>query len=271
MFKKLFFLGGGLFLLVALFSNSDVYSEFAGRARNFHDSIHEHDVDSQIRQARRLVRDLTPEIRENTGRIAKEEVEIDRLDRKIEKMDQELFNEKASILRLKEDLENGNALYYSGRTYTASEVKEDLESRFNRFKSKESTINNLKQALAHRRQNLESARTNLEDMLNARKNLSLEIDNLVARNEMTKVHQSTSEFSFNDNKLVEAKNLLETIATDIDINTRIANSDIQSHYEIPVEIAGEEHDILAEIGVHFDGNVIEEVDSESEIVVDLKN
>ena len=72
--------------------------------------------------------------------IAKEEVEVQRLEEQIANSESKLAKDKEQILRLKTDLAAAKDTYqYGGRNYTAEEVKTDLANRFERYRTAEAT------------------------------------------------------------------------------------------------------------------------------------
>ena len=93
-------------------------------------------MEFQITRARGMIDDLVPEIKKNMHVIAKEEVEVENLDKQIADTQKRLAKDKEEILRLKTDAESKKpAFEYAGRTYTAEQVKQDLANRFDRYKN----------------------------------------------------------------------------------------------------------------------------------------
>ena len=112
-----------------------------------HDSVQNSvPVGFEIDHARQMIQDLVPEVRKNMHVIAKEEVEVQRLEEQIANSESKLAKDKEQILRLKTDLATAKDTYqYGGRNYTAAEVKTDLANRFERYKTAEATLASLKQ------------------------------------------------------------------------------------------------------------------------------
>ena len=77
MLKKLLFVGVGLALLLALFMGRDCCSYLSTSMGWMKDSVKESvPVQFEIERARKMIRDLDPEIERNMRKIALEEVEI---------------------------------------------------------------------------------------------------------------------------------------------------------------------------------------------------
>ena len=101
-------------------------------------------IEFQVDRARGMIQDLVPEVRKNMHVIAKEEVEVQRLDEQIAESRSRLAKEKEQLLRLKTDLTSGRQTFiYAGRDYTADEVRTDLANRFERYKTGEATLASL--------------------------------------------------------------------------------------------------------------------------------
>lgn len=142
---------------------------------------------------------------------------------------------------------------YAGRNYSADEVKEDLANRFEHFKTVEATTKQLEKVLRARQNGLNAARQKLENMLAARRQLAVDIENLQARLKMIKVAQTTSEFSFDDSKLSRTRELINEIGTRLDVTEKMMNHHVELSGRIPLE-KGEatgNKDVLDEITKHF--------------------
>ena len=123
----------------------------------------------ELKRARQMIADLKPEIEVNAKRIAREKVEVARLEKQLGETDERLAKTQADIERLSEDLRSENQYYtYGGRTYTSAQVKNDLGNRFKRFKTRRATADKLQQMLTARESSLRSAQERMEAMLSAR-------------------------------------------------------------------------------------------------------
>ena len=183
MLKKSLFVGGGLMLLAALFFGRDAVS-YVGTTvskakQSFKDSV---PIDFEIERARTMIKDLRPEIHRNMHLIAKEEAEVERLERQVSAAETQLTKSRGELLRLKGDLESSTTEFvYAGHSYTRNQVESDLENRFARFKTQDATVGNLHKVLAARERGLTAAREKLEGMLAAKRQLEVDVENLEAR------------------------------------------------------------------------------------------
>ena len=208
-------------------------------------------LDFQIDRARKLVRDLEPEIRRSMHVIAKEEVEVEALDRRIESAQAKADKEKSEIMRLQSDLGTGkNVFRYAGHSYTADEVKEDLSRRFNRYKTSDATLGSLEQMRDARQRNLDAARKKLTAMVASQRQLRVEVENLEAKLKLVEVAQASSDFQFDDSQLARAKQLMSDIQTKLDVAARLANADVNFQDEIPLDQAAPA-DITDQVAEYF--------------------
>jgi chromosome segregation ATPase len=246
MLKKSLLVGGAVVLLLGLFFGRDACSYLTTSSRWVKDSVTNNvPIEFQINRARDMIKSLDPEIRQNMHLIAKEEVEIDKLAKQVEEQESALAKSRDEILRLKNDLETGDsAFYYASHRYTAEQVKSDLEGRFERYKVNEATLDKNGKILAIRQQKLDAARQRLEEMLSAKRELEVQVENLEAENEMLKVAKTASDFNFDDSRLARTKELIEDIRTRIEVDSKLMNEVEHVSGEIQLE---EESDDTADI------------------------
>jgi len=208
-------------------------------------------IEFQIERARRMIEDLIPEIRKNMHLIAKEEVEIQRLEERIAEAEKSLEKEKQEILRLKEDLSQGRSSYiYGSRTYSAEEVKTDLAHRFERYKTSEATLSSLRSIHQARTKSLQAARQRLEGMLAARRQLTVEVENLEAQRQMLDVAKTTSNYVFDESKLGQVKELIQQLHIQLDTESKLVQAETQLHDQIPLEKPASDN-ILKEVSEYF--------------------
>ena len=195
-------------------------------------------VEFQIDRAGQMVRDLEPEIRHSMHVIAKEEVALEQLNQQIDGSEKKADKDKSEIMRLQADLGQNKDVYrYASRTYTASEVKQDLSRRFSRFKVTDDTLASMKQMRDAREKNLDAAQQKLAAMINARRKLDIDIQNLEAKRKLVEVAQASSDYVFDDSQLARAKELITDIRTRLDVAAKLANADVNVQAEIPLDEA----------------------------------
>jgi hypothetical protein len=208
-------------------------------------------IEFQIDRARAMVRDLEPEIRRSMHVIAKEEVALEQLDAQIAASAEKAEKDKGEILRLQADLGQNRDVYrYASRTYTPDQVKQDLSRRFCRFKVTDETLTNLKSMHDARERNLDAAQQKLAAMINARRKLEVDVQNLEAKSKLVEVAQASSEYVFDDSQLARAKELINDIRTQLDVAAKLANADVNIEVEIPLDEASPS-DITDQVAEYF--------------------
>jgi chromosome segregation ATPase len=243
MLKKVIIVGVGGAILCTLFVGRDVLSYVSTSFGYLKQSAQEAvPIEFQIDRARGLIRDLVPEVRKNMHVIAKEEVEVQRLEEQIADTEARLAKEKEQILKLKSDLAEAKDQYrYGNRTYTVADVKTDLANRFERFKTADATLASLKEIRNAREKSLQAARQKLEGMLAAKRQLQVDIENLEARSQMIAAAQTTSSYQFDDSRLGHVKELITGLKTRMEVAEKLVNAEVNFHDEIPLDKADSEN------------------------------
>lgn len=208
-------------------------------------------IEWEIKRARQMITDLKPEISRNLHVVAREEVGVKNLAEQITAKEELLAKSKNDIMRLSGDLESGSVRFvYAGRSYSGDQVREDLSNRFKQFKVHEQTTNKLTQVLAARQKNLDAARRKLDEMLSAKRELEVEVENLQARLTMVEVAQTSSPVSIDDSHLSSTRQLLENIRTRIDVAERMVASEGVLEGAIQLEEPNSP-ELLSEIADYF--------------------
>lgn len=252
MIKRMLIVGGGAALVGLFLVGRDALSYVRTSAGYMTDAVQESvPIEFQIDRARGMVQDLVPEVRKNMHVIAKEEVEVQRLDEQIAENQSRLAKEKEQLLRLKTDLGSGkDAFQYGGRTYSAEEVRADLASRFERFKTGEATAASLSDIRNARQKSLAAARQKLEGMLASKRQLQVEVENLEARLQMIAAAKATSNYQFDDSRLGRVKELVSSLRTRLEVAEKVVNAEVYYHDEIPLEKTTPEN-IVQQVDEHF--------------------
>lgn len=254
MFKKTTFIAGGMLLAMALLFGRDAVSYVSTSAGWVKDSVKDSvPIEFEIERARNLLSSLEPEIRKNMQAIAREEVEVERLGKQITKISKKQDRNRDELVRLKNDLSEGHEVYfYAGRRYTDNQVRIDLANRLNRAKTSDTTLVNLDKFMTARSRSLSAARQKLEQMLAAKSQLVLDIQNLEAQHKMVDVAKAASNFQFDDSCLARTEKLISDIRTRLEVEERMLDVEIDFHDQIPLEVESEEgEDIVQQVAKYF--------------------
>jgi hypothetical protein len=208
-------------------------------------------VEFQIERARKMIDDLEPEVRRNKHLIVREEVALEQLADQVQKLESKQTQEKTNLLRMQAEVTRANGpIVLAGHTYSPDQVRRDMSNRFERYKTNDETLFNLRRVLNARQQSLVSARGELEQMLASRNQLLAEVEKLEARQKMVSVAQTSSEFNLDDSVLARANQLVRDVETRLDVTERMLNADVQFAEEIPLEVPASE-DIATEVAEYF--------------------
>jgi hypothetical protein len=237
MCKKLFLTALTVTLVGGLVFGTSAWSYLTTSAERVSQTVENSvPIEFQIDRARNMVRDLEPEIRRSMHVIAKEEVEVEQLDNRIQSAETKGDKDKKDILRLQSDLQTGKSVFrYAGNQYTCDEVKQDLARRFARFKTSDATLGSLCDMRDARQRNLEAARQKLAAMMSAQRQLLVEVENLEAKLKLVEVAQASSDLHLDDSQLARAKALMVDIHARLEVAAKLANADTSFQDEIPLD------------------------------------
>ena len=252
MLKKMVLAGGALALLSGVSVGTPIWSYARCGANWMTDSASDAvPMEWELKRARQMIADLKPEIEINARRIAQEKVEVVRLDEQLKDTNERLAKAESDITRLSGDLKSENTSYsYGGRTYTSVQVKSDLANRFDRFKTRRETAEKLQQILTARQASLQSAHERMEAMLAAKRQLEVEVENLQARLGALRVAQTSSNLNLDDSHLARTRELLDEIATRIDVEEETLQVDDAYFGEIDLDTPTQEN-LLDDISAYF--------------------
>ena len=237
MFKKLIVSALAITAVSAFLFGSNATSYLGTSAERVTQAVEDSvPIEFQIDRARKMVRDLEPEIRRSRHVIAKEEFEVANLDKRIKTSEEKKSKEKADIIRLQSDLQTGKSVFrYAGHQYSADEVKEDLSRRFARFKTSDATLGSLSDMRDARQRNLDAARQKLVAMMSSQRQLLVEVENLEAKLKLVEVAQASSDLQLDDSQLARAKGLITDIRARLEVAAKLADADTNFPDEIQLD------------------------------------
>ena len=253
MVKKELMVGAGVVLLLGLLFGRDAASYVTTTMGWVHQSVKDSvPIEFEIERARKMIASLDGDIESNMTLIAREEVAVANLAKDVKAKKDELAKRRGEILRLTHDLESGTESFvYSGRSYSAKDVKTDLKNRFERFKVMERTVDSNRQVLDARKVGLAAAQEKLDNMLASKSQLEADVENLEARLKMLEVAQTNSDLKFNDSRLSRTKDLIQDIQARLEVAETLVNSKGAYNGEIQLEAPAEEADIVDQVTDHF--------------------
>ncbi len=254
MIKKVLIGGVAAAMLAGFFFGRDAFSYVGTTVGWVKDSVRDTvPMEFEIERARKMIRDLQPEIRQQMHVIAKEEVEVERIEREVAALRKGLDTQQVHIMRLKSDLQSGDDVFqYAGHSYTANQVRLDLANRFKRFKTKDATLASLQSISQSRDKSLQAARDNLEGMRVAKRQLEVEIENIEAQRKMVLAANTTCQYQFDDSHLSRVKQLVADLQTRLEVDQKLHDVEIEYSGQIPLSEPAPEN-IVDEVTTYFDG------------------
>jgi len=165
-------------------------------------------------------------------------------------------------------LKSGQASYgVAGQAYTAEQVRTDLAKRFDRFKIAEETIKREQQVLEARNAALKANREKLDNMLAAKTDLELQLEQLEARLKAVQAAETISTVSIDDSELTRAKKLIRDLNKQIDVREKVMASDGKLTDLIPMEAKhATPKDLESQIEAYFSGSSARASNSEVKVV-----
>lgn len=249
MLKRGLIAAGGLAVLLSLVFGRDVTSYVKTTMGWVNNSVRDAvPVQFELERARKMIQGLDPEISRHKREIAREELELRKLAAQVEQDEAKLAKSWSEIETLKSDLSRGDSNFvYAGHTYTVKQVETDLTNRFERYQTREATLDKLSMILNARQRGLEAAQEKLKAMIAAKRQLEVEVENLEARLKMVEVAKASSEFHIDDSQLSRTRQLLSDIESRIEVDAQLVNADDVVLDEIPVGVQPDQVKILERI------------------------
>ena len=193
-------------------------------------------IEFEIERARTLVDQLVPDIRQCMHVVAEQQVDIEHLQTAMAQKEADVGKQKDAILALRNDLGTGkSAFVYAKHSYTAGDVNRDLASRFERFKAAEEMLIADRKILTAREQTLIANRDKLENMMQAKKDLEVKLEQLQARIHTVKAAEAVRTLAVDDSNLSHARKLITEVNKQLDVKQKMLDVEGKFVGLIPVE------------------------------------
>ena len=193
-------------------------------------------IEFEMERARTLIEQLVPDIRQCMHVVAEQQVDIEHLQTTLAQKESDISKQKDAILALRNDLGTGKSAYvYARHSYTSSDVKRDLATRFERFKSAEEMLAADRKILAAREMTLVANRDKLENMMQSKKDLEVKLEQLQARVHTVKAAETVSQLAIDDSNLSHARKLITELNKQLDVKQKMLDVEGKFVGLIPVE------------------------------------
>jgi hypothetical protein len=246
----------GLGLLGGIVFGSDIISYAKSSAKGVRTVVKDSvPIEFELRRARDLLEEIIPEMHANIRLISQEEVEVAALKGEITKGKEALTEEEGKIRVLRASLEQPKVEYsFAGRTYRRDEVKEDLATRFERFKEGELVLASKVRLLDSREKSLCAAQQMLEKTRSQKRILENRIEALASQYRLVRAAAAGTQFQVDNSKLAQTQKLITEIQKRLDVAERVLANESKFVESIPVgqvETVAET-DLVAQVDEYFE-------------------
>ncbi len=267
-FKKLVVGAMGTVLVGGLLYGNNLLPYSQTAYQRMVDSAHQAvPISFQIDAAKKQLEQIGPEINSMYHQIAKEKVQIKRLEQQLAQQTTELENSEREMLSLRQHVKSGKQLFVASnaKAYTTDRVKEDLRHRFKLHLAAEQRAETAAKTLEVRRTSLETAFEGLEKAQAQQRELAVEIETLTARNRMNNLVKTTHHYDFDDSQLARTRTMVEDIGARIDTEEELLNIAPVAFGQIPVTESkvGDSENILGEIDAWLDAKQTDDQKTET--------
>ena len=215
-------------------------------------------IEFEIERARSMVDQLVPDIRQCMHVVAEQQVDIEHLQESLARKETDIARQKDAVLALRTDLGSGKGTFvYASHSYSTSDVKRDLASRFERYKAAEEILAADRKILAAREQTLVANRDKLDNMMQSKKDLEVKLEQLQARIYTVKAAETVSQLAIDDSNLSHARKLISELNKQLDVKQKMLDVEGKFVGLIPVEKAQETvpADLDRQIDAYFSRSV----------------
>lgn len=258
MLRKVVYLGAAAGLGSLFLFGWDAMSYVRTGASCIKDSVKESvPVTFEIQRARKVMDSIDPEVRRNMHAIAREEVEVARLERQLDRLATTVQKGRSELTALSQHIKDGTRLVSFGkRGYTAEQIKADMSNRLKQLKINDETLDSLQKMMVARQQTLEAARHKLDSMLAKKRQAAVAIENLEARQKLLEVAKAAGDFSstFDDSRLAKTQEILSEIETRLEVEEKLLSVEGEFHAEIPLSETADEN-IVEQVTEYLSGAV----------------
>jgi septal ring factor EnvC (AmiA/AmiB activator) len=212
-------------------------------------------VEFELRRARDLIEAILPELQAQVRMIAKEEVEIAKLDADVSASSQRLAGELARLTQLRNQLRNQTvSLESDGRNWTREQYTQQLAGRFERYKTGAFALNSKQRLLEKRNESLSAALSSLDSMRHRKAELEQKVEALAAQARLVQASKFATGIRVDGNQLSEADHLLQQIETRLAVAQRVLEHEQDTFTLDFSERAMSEEQMLEEFDAYFNAD-----------------
>jgi peptidoglycan hydrolase CwlO-like protein len=248
MFKKLLILTLGVVLVLGLLFGRRAVDYVSKAVGDVRESINgKVPVEYELDGIRGDVQDLKSEIHDAMHKVAKEEVKLDQLLEEINDKEQLVSKLTYDVRRLNGIAKSGETFVaHDGRQFGSEQVKTDLGLRFERLKTEQSTLGQLKQLHAVREKTLNATRQKMDKMIARKQQMEVDIANLESLHRLNEVAEVTSKLELDDSPFNQTNQRIQDLKTRLKVERKLLNVHVTAEAQIPLD-APQSQDITEEV------------------------
>ncbi|MCH2202645.1 MAG: hypothetical protein MK102_11790 [Fuerstiella sp.] len=204
---------------------------------------------------------LMPEIRQHMKVVAEQVVDIRNMQTGIAEKQNQLNNQKASILALRSDLDSGQDEFnYRQVSYARHEVESDLGDRFDAYQLLEASLDRDLKILAATKETLQANQKSLDSMMSRKQDLAVKVSQAEARLKQIQATETVNSLEVDDTQLSRVEEQLRELNRDMDVREALLETEGHALGRIPIEESViPQTDIIGKIDQHFGLSVDSEI------------
>ncbi len=206
-------------------------------------------IEFELARAKDLIDQIVPEMQANITLIAREEVEIDKLQRDINASVKSVADQRNRLARLRNMLD-GHQTHFTlanNVTYSRAQVRNDLTRCFDRVKEAELVLEGKQKLLNTRQHNLAVAIDALEKTRHRKAVLEDRVEALTGQYNLVKAANVEGQPNFDATKLAKADKLIKQIQTRLDVAERVLAHQSKFVEHIPLDQPIDEAELISEV------------------------
>jgi chromosome segregation ATPase len=239
---------GALALLFGTAAPSYVKTAFHGVRQSVKDNV---PIEFQISRARQELAELKPAMHKCLEDVARAEYRVGKLQEEIVAHRDQLDREGKAIVALRKHRDNGDVQLTGTVTYTPAEIDRDLARRFDRYQESKKALAEKVETLKARKQAVQAAREQLDNMQAAESALLAKIETIEAKFRQIEAKQAAAAVSFDNSALSRLKETVNELEERVSVMDRVTSQQARlTDHGLPVAIEPG-RDVLKEIDSEF--------------------
>ncbi|RMG35177.1 MAG: hypothetical protein D6725_13065 [Planctomycetota bacterium] len=179
-------------------------------------------LEFEVQRARQMVERLVPEIRQCMHVIAEQQVELEDRTEALQRRRAAVEEQRVALALRRRQLDENKPVYrIAGCEYSRGELLRDLQTRFHRLELMEETLRREQQIVEARRRALKANQEKLRNLLAAKQDMEVQLEQLEARLQALRAAESASELTVDDSQLARARNLIRELNKQLEVREAV--------------------------------------------------